>query len=289
MKISIITAVFNRQATIVESVASVATQVHPHLEHVVVDGASTDGTLELLAQVKYPAMRLSSERDSGVYDALNKGFSLSSGDIVGLMHSDDIYADSYVLSDVAKAFEDPTVDVVYGDLDYVFQSDTRRIVRHWVAGTFVERKLKHGWMPPHPTMFMRRSVMERLGGYDTSYRIAADYDAVLRLFTQMKVKVAYINRVLVKMRVGGMSNGSLANVVRKSAEDLQALRKNGVGGTKTLFFKNVSKLAQFFQREAYAVDRRRSPMPRVRSEKDYRRLAEQIVVARGKEPVAAEA
>ena len=187
-----------------------------------------------------------SEPDKGIYDALNKGLVRATGDVIGLMHSDDFFADEQVLVRVAAAFEDPDVDAAYGDLDYVARDDTSRIVRRWRAGEYQPARLARGWMPPHPTLYLRRSVIERWGGYNTRYQIAADYDAILRYFGQGKIRAAYIPHVLVKMRVGGESNRSLAKIWLKTGEDYSALRRNGVGGVGALAWKNLGKLGQFF-------------------------------------------
>ena len=211
-----------------------------------IDGASSDGTLQRLQGRRADIAILVSEPDEGIYDALNKGLALAQGDVVGLMHSDDFYADDSVLDSVAEAFADPCVDAVYGDLDYVAKDDTSRVIRRWRSGAYDPARLARGWMPPHPTLFLRRSVIERWGGFDTHFRIAADYDAILRYFGQGKIRVAYIPRVLVKMRVGGESNRSVARILRKSREDYEALRRNGVGGLGALAWKNLSKLGQFF-------------------------------------------
>jgi len=245
MKISIITAVYNRAGTVAQAVESVCAQQGVEVEHVVVDGASTDGSLTILQGLQHRGMLLRSEPDRGIYDALNKGLALATGEVIGLMHSDDFYADGRVLSDVAAAFQDPAVHAVYGDLDYVAKEQTDRVIRRWRSGEYSRRRLAWGWMPPHPTLFLRRSVIERWGGYDTSYRIAADYDSILRYFGRGGIRAAYIPRVLVKMRVGGESNRSLGRILRKSREDYRALRTNGVGGVGALLWKNLSKLGQF--------------------------------------------
>jgi glycosyltransferase involved in cell wall biosynthesis len=251
MKISIITAVFNRADSIADAVRSVQAQSWHHVEHVVVDGASTDGTLQVLqaclsvpARAGYLATCIS-EPDRGIYDALNKGLARATGEVIGLMHSDDFFADDEVLASVAAAFADPAVDAVYGDLDYVAKADTSRIVRRWRSGNYSPARLARGWMPPHPTLFLRRSVIERWGGFDTQFRIAADYDAILRYFGQGQIRPAYIARVLVKMRLGGESNRSLGRIWLKTREDFTALKRNGVGGLGALVWKNVGKVGQF--------------------------------------------
>lgn len=245
MKISVITAVYNRVGTISQALDSVRRQVGPGVEHIVIDGASTDGTLQCLQARRIDMAVLVSEPDGGIYDALNKGLARATGDVVGLMHSDDFFADDQVLQDVATAFADPAVDAVYGDLDYVARDDPARIIRRWRSGAYDPARLARGWMPPHPTLYLRRSVIERWGGFDTRFRIAADYDAVLRYFGKGRIQAAYVPRVLVKMRVGGESNRSLSRIWRKSREDYQALRRNGMGGFGALAWKNFSKLGQF--------------------------------------------
>lgn len=248
LRFSIITAVYNREHTIGQAIDSVARQTHPDVEHLIIDGASRDGTLAAVERHRHPGMILHSGPDKGIYDALNKGMALASGAVIGLVHSDDYLAHQDVLARVAHAFADPAVDAVYGDLDYVAADDTARIIRHWKSGPWSRGKLGWGWMPPHPALFLRRSVIERHGDYDTSYRIAADYDAILRWFGSGVIQPHYIAEVLVKMRVGGESNRSLSRVLRKSREDYRALRRNGVGGAGALMWKNLSKLPQFLRR-----------------------------------------
>lgn len=248
MKITIITAVYNRAGTIGQALESVTAQSYVEVEHLVVDGASTDGTLEEVQNRRHPGMRVISEPDEGIYDALNKGIAAATGDIIGLMHSDDFFAHDDVLRDVARTFEKTGADAVYGDLDYVSASDPDRIVRHWASGTYTRANLARGWMPPHPTLFVRREVFERYGAYDTSYRIAADYEAILRWFGKGGVVPAYLPEVLVKMRVGGESNRSIERIVRKSREDYRALQSNGIGGVSALAWKNLSKLPQFLNK-----------------------------------------
>ncbi|MEJ2002925.1 MAG: glycosyltransferase family 2 protein [Maritimibacter sp.] len=248
MKISVVTAVYRAENTITQAIKSVASQTYPNVEHVVVDGASPDGTLDAIRAHQTENMVVSSEPDNGIYDALNKGIMQASGEVIGIVHSDDFLAHPQVLERVAKAFCDPSVDAVYGDLDYVSKDNTSRIIRHWRAGAYERRKLSLGWMPPHPTLFLRRRVFEAHGLYDTSYRIAADYDAVLRYFGSGGIKAVYLPEVLVKMRVGGESNKSLRKIWQKTQEDYRALRQNGVGGLGALTVKNLSKAPQFLKK-----------------------------------------
>lgn len=211
----------------------------------VIDGASTDGTLELLHSRLDRCAVLVSGPDKGIYDALNKGLARATGEVIGLLHSDDFFADNQVLADIANAFKEPDIEAVFGDLQYVSKANTNSVIRYWRAGHYSRARLGRGWMPPHPTLFLRRSVIERWGGFDTRFRIAADYDAILRYFGRGNIRAAYIPRVLVKMRLGGESNRSLGKIWRKSLEDYRALKKNGVGGVGALIWKNVSKVGQF--------------------------------------------
>ena len=245
MKISIVTAVWNRAATIGQAIESVQAQSYANIEHVIQDGVSTDGTLDVVQRLATPQTSIESTPDKGIYDAINKGIARATGDVIGLMHSDDFLAHDQVIERIAKAFEDPNVDAVFGDLDYISASDPSRIIRHWKTGAFTPARLARGWMPPHPTLYLRREVFEQHGVYDTSFRIAADYDAILRYFGTAGIRSAYLPEVLVKMRVGGESNASLGRIMRKSREDLRALRRNQIGGIGALALKNISKIKQF--------------------------------------------
>jgi glycosyltransferase involved in cell wall biosynthesis len=245
LKISLITAVFNRADTIGHAIRSVQAQDYLNVEHVVQDGGSTDGTLAAINGLANGSTFLVSEPDAGIYDAINRGIDRATGDVIGLMHSDDFFAQERVLSMVAEAFEKTGADGVYGDLEYVSGNDPYRVVRYWRSGKYAPFKLKLGWMPPHPTLYLRREVFERWGKYDTQYRIAADYDAMLRYLLLGQISLAYIPHVLVKMRIGGESNKSLDRILIKSREDLRAIRENNLGGLSTLALKNFRKIGQF--------------------------------------------
>lgn len=246
--ISIITAVFNRAETISDAIDCIQLQSHSSLEHVIIDGGSKDGTIEIIKRKINKNTIFVSEPDGGIYDAINKGIRLSSGEILGLLHSDDCFIDEHVIEEVVSAFNDPEVDAVYGDLEYVSSNNPSKVIRYWRAGTFSRVKLRMGWMPPHPTLFLRRRIFERHGMYDPGYRISADYDAILRYFGSGKIRAIYIPRVLVRMRLGGASNADITHIFLKIKEDYLSLSRNGIGGFLTLFYKNVSKLIQFFHR-----------------------------------------
>lgn len=242
IKISLITATLNRAHVLGDALASVAAQTYPNIEHIVIDGGSSDQTEALMQEASVSVFR--SAPDSGVYEALNKGMALASGDIVGVLHSDDIFASNEVLERVASCFEDPSVMVVYGDLEYVKRNDITSVVRVWRAGPWSKAKLAWGWMPPHPALFVRKSLFDRVGGYDPQYKISSDYKFILQIFSLPDIVVHYEPRTFVRMRMGGMSNKNLSSLLRKSREDLQIVRSLDRGGLLTILIKNLSKSFQ---------------------------------------------
>lgn len=248
MKISVVTAVYNRAATLSDTIASLRAQSYADIEHIVQDGGSTDGTLELLAERAHPQMKVVSEPDHGLYDAINRGIARATGDVIGLLHSDDVLAHPDVLKRVADRFTSLDVDGVYGDLVYVSAGDLDRVVRYWRSGSYRPEQLRKGWMPPHPTLYLRRRVLDVWQGYDTDFRIAADYEAMLRWLVKGRIRLDYIPEVLVRMRMGGESNRSLGRIILKSREDYRAICRHGIGGIGTLAAKNFSKLGQFIHR-----------------------------------------
>ncbi|MEO6361701.1 MAG: glycosyltransferase family 2 protein [Caldimonas sp.] len=251
MKISVVTVTWNSAATVADTLRSVNAQTHSDVEHLVVDGGSTDTTLEIVRAVGQRVACVVSERDRGIYDAMNKGIRLATGDVVGLLNSDDFYADDRALADVAAAFAaEPALDAVYGDLCYVRPSDTTRIVRYWRSAPFEPGRFARGWAPPHPTLFVRREVYERHGLFDLAYPIAADFELMARLLEVHRVRVRHLPQVLVHMRTGGTTNRSLGNIVRQNGEILRALKQHRLGGSATSFFlsKLLSRGRQFVAR-----------------------------------------
>lgn len=247
MKISIITATYNSAKTIESAIQSVNNQTYPNIEHLIIDGASKDNTLELVKsyQQTHPNIVIHSEPDKGIYDALNKGLQRATGDIIGFLHSDDFFAHDNVLSDIASTFASQNPDGVYGDLKYVSAENTDRVVRYWKSNPFNLALLKKGWMPAHPTLFLKKEVYQKHGNFDLSFKIAADYDFILRVFNDETLIFHYQDSVFNHMRIGGASN-SLQNITRKMREDYLALKKNKIGGLSILFQKNISKINQFF-------------------------------------------
>lgn len=248
MKISVITVTYNSASTIRETLASVAAQTHADIEHIVIDGGSSDGTQALVTQHGSRLARMVSEPDKGIYDAMNKGLLLATGEYVGFLNGDDTYAAPDVIARIADMSARETPDVIYGDLVYVDPNRATQVVRHWQAGAFTRSRLKFGWMPPHPTLYVRRSVLDRIGPFDATLRIAADYEYMLRLLTEPSLKVVYVPHILVRMRIGGASNANIHSLVRKSKEDLLALQRHRIGGWATLLLKNARKLPQFLSK-----------------------------------------
>jgi glycosyltransferase involved in cell wall biosynthesis len=249
MKISIITAVFNAVDTIEETILSVANQSHSDVEHIIVDGASTDGTLGVVDKYRTRIARLVTEPDRGVYDGMNKGLRLTSGDVVGFLNADDVYAHTEVLKHVANVMSDPHVDACYADLVYVDKEDPQRIVRYWKSRPYEEGLFLKGWMPAHPTFFVRRAVYERLGGFDLSFPRQSDFELTMRFLDVNKIKAVYVPEIFVRMRTGGISNSSWRGVLKGNLEAYRACKKH-IPGTTPLFIlrKILSRIPQFFSK-----------------------------------------
>ncbi|WP_299099049.1 glycosyltransferase family 2 protein [uncultured Winogradskyella sp.] len=247
MKISIITATYNSASTIQSCMESVLNQSYDNIEYIIVDGGSSDKTLDVIKEKANGDARIlySSEPDKGIYDALNKGINKSTGDIVGFVHSDDFLAENTILEKIVNVFKIKNVDGVYGNLHYVAIENTDKIIRNWVSENFEPKLLNKGWMPAHPTLFLKRKLYSDNGGFDLSYKIAADYDFILRIFKQPQLRFSYLPETIVKMRVGGASNRSLKNIIQKTKEDYRAVKTNRTGNWMTIFIKNASKLKQF--------------------------------------------
>ncbi|MBI4683274.1 MAG: glycosyltransferase [Nitrospirae bacterium] len=247
MKVSIITAAFNNCNTIEDSIRSVLSQKYENIEYIVVDGASSDGTVEIIKKYQDRIANFTSEPDSGIYHALNKGLKMSTGDIIGFLHADDIYAGSMVIDWVVSRMINCNTESCYGDLLYVHKKDINKIFRRWRSCYYTDGLFKRGWMPPHPTFFARREVYDNLGHFNTDFKIAADYELMLRFLEGNKISTHYIPEVLIIMRTGGKSNRSLKNLLIKSSEDYKAWKVNNLdGGLYTVLLKNISKLPQFF-------------------------------------------
>jgi glycosyltransferase len=249
LKITIITVVLNSKDFIGDCIQSIHTQTFKSIEHIVIDGGSTDGTLETIKKYQSGISKLVSESDDGIYDAMNKGIRLATGEVIGILNADDFYPDSSMLEKVARVFENEHIESCYGDLEYVNAVNTAKVVRYWRSGPFHINKFYWGWMPPHPTFFVRRSVYQRYGLFNLTLGSAADYELMLRVLVKHRITTAYIPEVIVKMRMGGVSNAAVKNRIRANFMDREAWRVNGLRPYPwTLFFKPVRKFHQVFIR-----------------------------------------
>lgn len=250
MKVSIITATYNSAHGIEACLESILTQDYKNIECLIIDGQSKDNTLDLVSkkQKMHPCIKVVSEADKGIYDALNKGIALASGDLIGFVHSDDLLASPTVLTEIVNKLVSEQLDGVYGNLEYVNKEDTTKVVRFWKSCHFNQKLLRQGWMPAHPTLFLKKAVYHKHGYFNLNYKIAADYDFMLRVLKDSNLNYGYLPYVITKMRVGGVSNRSLKNIITKSKEDYNVLLNNNMGGILTLIRKNTSKISQFIYR-----------------------------------------
>lgn len=246
MNLSIITITLNRCDTLRDAIESVQSQTVP-AEHIIVDGGSTDGTMALVQSYGKRISRWLSEPDQGIYDAMNKGIQLATGDLIGILNADDFYRHERVLEQVAGVFEKEGVDSIYGDLEYVDPLHTERVVRTWKAGPFEAEDFLLGWMPPHPTFFVKKKVYDQYGLYRPQFFSAGDYEMMIRLLYKHRISTAYLPQVLVRMRTGGVSNRTLWRRLAANAEDREAWRVNGIKAPfYTTILKPLRKVGQFF-------------------------------------------
>jgi len=244
LKISIITAVFNGAETIEDCMKSVDRQTYHNIEHIIIDGGSEDGTIEVIERYRDKIAKVISETDNGIYDAMNKGLRLATGDIIGILNSDDIYADHAVIADVVKCVEERKVDTCYGDIMYVEREDVNKVIRYWKSDDFYKERLRRGWMPPHPAFFVKRSIYERYGLLNLDFPLAADYELMIRFLYKYDVSTTYIPRVLVKMRMGGTSKPGMYTL-GAIRENYRAWKVNGLKYPITHLLKPFSKIVQF--------------------------------------------
>ncbi len=235
-KISIITTSFRSELTIRDTLDSVNNQTYPHIDHIIIDGGSKDGTLKLVKAHGKRVVHITSESDKGIFDAYNKGLAVADGEIIGFLNSDDFYATSHVIEHVMSAFEDSSVDAVYADLVYVDKDNTGKIVRHWKSRPYRQGDFARAFTPAHPTLFLRRRVYARTGGFDPAFRYAGDYEYMLRAFHTHKVKSRYLPEIVVKMRNGGTTGGSWPHIKKQNIEILKALSREQVPVSRPGFF-----------------------------------------------------
>lgn len=246
MKVSIITSSFNREATIGQAIESVLAQTYPDIEYIVVDAASRDSSLAIINRYKDRIAKIISEPDHGMYEGINKGIRVATGDIIGLLHSDDFFYSNDTVSNLVKKFEETDADLVYGDGLFVDFNNTEHVIRNWIGGKYSKWKVKHGWLPLHPTCYIRKECIDRLGMYDESYRIAADSDFLFRYLYEANLKVEYLNEYIVRMRMGGLStNGKQRKIMWN--EDVRMYRSHGMPGVLCKLQKMAWKVPQFLE------------------------------------------
>ncbi|MCX6239096.1 MAG: glycosyltransferase family 2 protein [Bacteroidia bacterium] len=249
MKVSIITATYESSKTISNCIVSVNAQCYPKIEHIVIDGNSKDDTVKIINNQLNRVYLMVSEPDKMVYDALNKGIRYATGNVIGVLHSDDMFGSEHTISNIVETFEKTEADVVYGDLVFVHRLDTTKVLRYWKSSPFSSRKLNFGWMPPHPTVFIRREVFEKYGCFDLSFCISSDYDFLLRVFKDSSLKFVYMPELITIMRIGGISTGTFKNSIRKSKQDYLVLKKNNIQFPLiAVLLKIISKIPQLTKR-----------------------------------------
>lgn len=247
MKISIITVVYNAEKYLKDCIESVIYQSYQDIEYIIIDGGSTDGTLTVIKKYKQYITHLVSEKDDGLYDAINKGIKIASGDVIGILNADDLLVSRDIISTVANTFiTNPQLEAAYGDLNYVSANDTKRVVRFWKSRQANAKDIRKGWMPAHPTLYIKKELFKKYGVYTLDLGTAADYDLILRYFYVNKLKAKYIPVLMVNMRLGGLSNKSILSLWKAMKFDYMALKRNKVpDALLVLLRKKLSKLNQF--------------------------------------------
>ena len=248
MKVTIITVVFNNAATISDAIDSVLNQTYKDIEYIIIDGKSTDGTLETINNYGKQITKVVSEEDSGIYDAMNKGLSIASGEIIGFINADDMLHNNQCIEKIVNKFN-REIDAVYGDKIYVDRNDATKLLRYWKAGNFNKQKYKYGWMTPHLSTYFKKRIYDEFGVFDRRFKIAADYELMLRFLYKNNIKVRYIPEVIATMRAGGVSNSSLLNIIISNYEVYRSWKVNGLSvSPMIMIIKPLSKLKQFFLR-----------------------------------------
>lgn len=248
LKISIITVCYNSGKTIEDTFKSVQSQSYKNIEYIVIDGGSKDNTLDLINQYKDIIDYTVSEKDKGLYDAMNKGIERATGDVIGFLNSDDLFCDDLAVEKVMKVFlENSSLDSVYADIYYVEQNNTSKIVRKWVTGN--QKKFKYGWHPAHPTFYVKKKIYAQYGGFNLNFRLASDFEIMLRFLEKFNISTKYLPEPLIKMRLGGETNKSMANILKQNKECIKAFKDNGLKVNEIAypFFRIVPKLFQFLK------------------------------------------
>lgn len=254
MQVSLITCTFNSEKTIKDCCISISSQSYENIEHIVIDKQSKDLTLSIANKFKIRNQRQIQQKNEGIYSAINEGLKNANGDIIGILHSDDELIEKDIIKKIVKIFDEQNVDVVFSNLIYTSKNNKNRIIRKWVSNLdqgiqsniFLNKKIQNGWMPPHTTLFLKKDILGKIGYYDENFRISSDYDFLIRLFKILDLKVYFLNEFSIKMRIGGVSNKNLKNIIIKMSEDYNIMKKHNLSSIKAIFLKNISKISQFF-------------------------------------------
>lgn len=245
MRVSIITICYNRKATIAKAIESVLFQDYPNIEYIIIDGNSTDGTKDIVNSYADKISTFISEPDKGMYDALNKGLKVATGDVIGLMHSDDEFYDATVVTKIVSAFQNnPNTDGIYGNGIYISNDDHERIIRNRIGGAYSLEKVKSGWLPLHPTVYLKKTCIEKFGDYNLDFKIASDTEFLLRYLYKYKIKMTYLNEYIVKMRMGGMSTSS-KRALEVLHEDYTIYKHHGLPALRVVFQKKLIAIKQY--------------------------------------------
>lgn len=249
MKVSLITVVYNAERYIKDCIESVINQTYQDLEYIVIDGASTDGTLAIIDNYRGRITHFSSEKDKGIYDAINKGLRIATGQVIGVLNADDMLASADVIAEIVKCFESQQPDAVYGNLNYVDAENTGQISRKWLSKQFVRKDIEMGWMPAHPTFYAKRELFEKYGNYSLNFGTAADYELMIRFLYHFQINAVFVNYLFVNMRIGGVSNSSAKQRYLALKNDYGAMRRNQIPNPLiTLLFKKLSKIPQYLHK-----------------------------------------
>ena len=254
MQVSLITCTNNSEETIKDCCLSISSQTYSDIEHIVLDKNSEDKTVSIIKKYAKKTVKVYQQKSSGIYGAVNEGMRISNGKIIGILHSDDELIDKNVISDISQKFLDENLDVLFSNIYYTKKNDLNKIVRKWKSNlnegvqsnNILYKKIYNGWMPPHTTLFIKKSLLKDIGYYDESFKISADYDFIIKLFKKSNLKIFYLNKFTVKMRSGGISNKNIRNIFIKMNEDLTIMRKFNFNTFKAIIIKNLSKIIQFF-------------------------------------------
>mgnify|MGYP003945378095 CR=1 FL=1 len=247
MKVSVITAVFNCASYISSCIDSIAKQKHKEIEYIIIDGNSTDGTVSIINTYAAHVHYFVSEPDNGFYGALNRGISMATGEVIGILNADDVLADADVITTVVENFKNSSCDAVYGNLNYTQRNDLNQVIRKWRSNAYSRKAIKYGWMPPHPTIYIRKEIYLKHGTYSMDYGHSSDYELILRLFYKHQINTVYVDRLFVKMRIGGVSNNTYKQLFKACSADYRAMIFNDIPHpVVAVVAKKLRKLEQYF-------------------------------------------